>query len=91
MILAYLVGDGYDTPGTGPVSQSEAETSANDITDSPLNTSQFVPKTDGRGMFVEAKGQDVNQVIYGGLEVGSVRGVPGPVRFLCHKSWYFIC
>lgn len=79
--LLSISADGYDTSGTGPVSQSETETSTQDITDSPLNASQFVPKTEGRGMFVEAKGQEVNKVIYGDIEAGSVRGVPGQVRF----------
>lgn len=73
-------GDGYDTTGTEKVSQSEAEVSSTQA-DSPITVTQAIPKTSKRGLFVEVKGQDVNRAIYGANDMGSIRGVPGQVRY----------
>lgn len=78
---AVLTSIGEETTGTEKVSQSEPES----FTDSQLTPTQYVPKSDNRGLFIEAKGRDVNKMIYGEEEQGSVRGVPGQVGPILHN------
>lgn len=71
-----FTGDGYDTTSTEKVSQSETDT-LTDVVLTPTNTSTH--RSTRKGLFAEAKGQDINSIIYGDSAKGSVRGFPGQV------------